>query len=281
MKINENADVYVPDGCDVETALGRTSHVAIGAHQDDLEIMAYHGIAECYEQEDKWFTGVVLTNGSGSPRTGTYADYSDEEMQKVRHDEQRKAADLGQYSCMIQLLYSSAEIKDSRNERSVDDLVSILSEARPEVLYLHNPVDKHDTHVSSMLRSLSAVRKLPPDVRPQKVYGCEVWRDLDWLSDERKQVLKVDKYPALAAEILEVFDSQISGGKRYDLAALGRRRANATYFESHSVDECDALTFAMDLTPLVMNDELSVHDCVYDELKKFKKDIEERIERFE
>jgi len=33
--------------------------------------------------------------------------------------------------------------------------------------------------------------------------------------------------------LLGVFESQIAGGKRYDLALMGRRRANATYFESH------------------------------------------------
>ena len=30
--------------------------------------MAYHGVAECFGRKDKWFTGVVVTNGAGSPR---------------------------------------------------------------------------------------------------------------------------------------------------------------------------------------------------------------------
>ena len=37
-------DVYVPDGEPEESALARTTHLGIGAHQDDLEIMAISGI---------------------------------------------------------------------------------------------------------------------------------------------------------------------------------------------------------------------------------------------
>jgi hypothetical protein len=61
------------------------------------------------------------------------------------------------------------------------------------------------------------------------VLGCEVWRNLDWLLDEDKQGLPVDDRPNLAAALSGVFDSQISGGKRYDLAVQGRRLANATF----------------------------------------------------
>ena len=41
----------------------------------------------------------------------------------------------------------------------------------------------------------------------------------------------------LAAAMNGVFDSQIAGGKRYDLATIGRRAANATFFESHATDQ--------------------------------------------
>ena len=58
--------------------------MCISAHQDDIEIMAYHGIAECFGRSDRWFTGVVVTNGAGSPRSGIYGEYTDAEMQKVR-----------------------------------------------------------------------------------------------------------------------------------------------------------------------------------------------------
>ena len=49
-----DADLFVPDGMDEEAALARTTHLCVSAHQDDIEIMAYHGIAECFGQKEKW-----------------------------------------------------------------------------------------------------------------------------------------------------------------------------------------------------------------------------------
>ena len=74
---NSGAEVYVPDSTAVDAALARTTHLAVAAHQDDIEIMAYHGILECFGKSDKGFAGVTVTNGSGSPRDGLYANYTD------------------------------------------------------------------------------------------------------------------------------------------------------------------------------------------------------------
>ncbi|MEI9866262.1 MAG: hypothetical protein WDN00_17245 [Limisphaerales bacterium] len=57
--------------------------------------------------------------------------------------------------------------------------------------------------------------------------GCEVWRNLDWLGDNEKFLMDVSGHDKLAARLNGVFASQIAGGKRYDLATLGRRSANA------------------------------------------------------
>jgi LmbE family N-acetylglucosaminyl deacetylase len=183
---NPTADLFVPDGLPSEAALARTTHLAISAHQDDIEIMAYHGIAECFGRKDKWFTGVVATNGAGSPRSGIYGDATDEEMQQVRLVEQRKAAYVGEYACQIQLGFTSSQVKDPREGALVEDLQQILRAVRPKFVYLHNLADKHDTHVAVALRSIAALRAVRPDVQPTRVYGCEVWRDLDWLPDESK-----------------------------------------------------------------------------------------------
>src|SRR5947207_5272779 len=152
------ADFFVPDGAAPDTALARTTHICIAAHQDDIEIMAYHGIAECFGLPDKWFTGVVVTNGAGSPRAGIYGQYSDEEMQKVRLLEQRKAAYVGEYACQIQLGFTSAQVKDPNETRVIEDLSQVLRAARPDFVYLHNPADKHDTHIGVVLRSIAALR---------------------------------------------------------------------------------------------------------------------------
>ncbi len=271
------ADLFVPDGLDPAAALARTTHLSITAHQDDIEIMAYHGIAECFGRQDKWFTGVVVTNGAGSPRAGIYGHYTDEEMQKVRLREQRKAAYVGEYACQIQLGFSSAEVKNPGSPDVVADLEQILRAAAPEVVYLHNLADKHDTHVAVTARAIAALRKVRDAVKPARVYGCEVWRDLDWLPDEDKRPLPVSARSNIAAALVGVFDSQVSGGKRYDLATAGRRLAHATYFASHGTDEESALTFAMDLTPLVEDPNQSVADYLLGFIDRFRADVARRI----
>ena len=89
---NSTAEIFVPDSQPVSEALARTTHMGVSAHQDDLEIMAFRGIVECFGVEDRWFLGVVVTNGAGSPRDDLYKDYTDEQMQKIRRQVQNKAA---------------------------------------------------------------------------------------------------------------------------------------------------------------------------------------------
>jgi LmbE family N-acetylglucosaminyl deacetylase len=271
------ADFFVPDHTVHEEALRRTTHMCICAHQDDIEIMAYHGVAECFGRHDRWFTGVVVTNGAGSPRSGIYADYTDAEMQKVRVLEQRKAAFVGEYGCQIQLGFTSSDVKDPKEPAVVTDLGRILEISKPEVVYLHNLADKHDTHVSVSLRALAAMREMPREDRPRKVYGCEVWRDLDWLMDDDKQMLSASSRTNIAASLVGVFDSQVTGGKRYDLATAGRRLANATYFAPHGTDQESALNFAMDLTPLVDHPGLDITTYVVEFVDRFRADVEKRL----
>jgi LmbE family N-acetylglucosaminyl deacetylase len=280
MKLNNsNADLFVPDGTEVSLALARTTHLCFCAHQDDIEIMAYHGVLECFGRNDSWFTGVVVTNGAGSPRSGLYEKYSDEEMQAVRVNEQRKAAFVGEYACQIQLGYASSAVKDPRNSAVRDEMAAILLATKPSVVYLHNPADKHDTHVGVTVRAIDALRSLDRALRPRKVYGCEVWRDLDWLPDEDKQTLPVSGHSNIAAALVGVFDSQVVGGKRYDLATAGRRLANATYFASHATDVEAALTYAVDLTPLIEDRDLPVSEYICRYIDKFRADVETRLKK--
>ncbi len=276
---NPTTDIYIPDGVGVATAVSRTTHLGIGAHQDDLEIMAYHGILACLGREDRWFTGVTCTNGAGSARTDPYADHTNEQMMAARVAEQRQAAVIGQYAAMIQLDHPSAVVKDPVSAVLKDDLVHILLAAKPKIVYTHNPADKHATHIAVVIPTLLALRELPLQSRPQKVYGCEVWRDLDWMPDEDKVALDVSGRENIAAALVGVFDSQIAGGKRYDLATIGRRRANATYFASHAVDEASQMIFAMDLTPLIQDDSLNIAAYVLNYIDKFRDDVKEKLTR--
>ncbi|MBL7077341.1 MAG: PIG-L family deacetylase [Kiritimatiellae bacterium] len=281
MKLSRNdVDIYVPDGTAMPDALSRTTHLCIGAHQDDQEFMAFHGIVECFAQSDRWFTGVCVTNGGGSPRNGPYERFTDEEMIDVRRVEQRTAASVGGYACEIQLAHPSSFIKDPAEACVVNDLLEILKASRPDVVYLHNPADKHDTHVASTLRAVAALRMLPADQQPDQVIGCEIWRSLDWVCDDEKVVMDVDRHRNLAAALSGVFDSQITGGKRYDNANLGRQAANATFFASHATDESAALSWGIDLTPLVKDDSLSITAYTRGLIDRFAKDVDDRIANF-
>jgi LmbE family N-acetylglucosaminyl deacetylase len=270
---NQSADILIPDGTDAQTAVARTTHMGVGAHQDDLEFMAMHGILQCFGRGERWFCGVTATNGAGSSRAGIYADFTDEQMRGVRRVEQRNAAIVGQYGAMVQLDYPSAAVKGSEQEALVKDLHALFMQARPEVVYTHNPADKHATHVGVCRAVVKALRAMPSGARPKKLLGCEIWRDLDWLPDSLKVVLDVSERANLAAALSGVFDSQITGGKRYDEAVAGRRRAHATFFESHNVDQAELLSFAMDMTPLLEDDTLPLAEFTAGLIETFKAEV--------
>jgi LmbE family N-acetylglucosaminyl deacetylase len=278
------ADIFIPEtalAADAVTALARVTHLCIAAHQDDIEIMAHSGISDCLDTPGKWFGGVVVTDGGGSPRDGAYAHFTDEQMRLARRDEQRRAATLGRYAIQFQLAHPSATAKNPAVAAPLRaDLAAILAGCTPEVVYLHNPADKHDTHIAVFHRSLEALRALPPEKRPRRVLGCEVWRDLDWLVDTDKIPLDAGRHPSLAADLLKAFDSQIAGGKRYDHAALGRRLAHATFHTSHATDRFAGITWAMDLTPLVADPALSVTDFTLAHIDRLRSDVAARLKKF-
>lgn len=272
-----DCDIFIPDGKRWEEAIATVTHMAVGAHQDDLEIMSLHGVLECFGSAHKRFMGVVMADGAGSPRDGVYAGLSDEAMQAVRLTEQRKAASVGDYAACVQLRHKSADIKNKAIPGPAEDLIKLLMLARPKVLYTHNLADKHDTHVAVALRTIEAVRAMPKNERPDKLYACEVWRGLDWLRDEDKTVFDVSGRGGLANALVGVFDSQVAGGKRYDLAAAGRRRANATFLASHFVDNVEEAIYGLDMTPLIRDDAPEPLDFIKDFINRFAEEVTARI----
>lgn len=272
----DTAEVFVPDGLPADEALARTTHLCIGAHQDDLEIMAAHPILECFQSADKWFTGVVISDGRGSPRSGIYAGCNDEDMHLVRCKEQRKAAIVGEYAAQVFLDYPSSVIKDANSQSVNADLELVLQATRPEKVFTHNLADKHDTHVAVALKVISAMRQA---ASPAELYGCEVWRALDWVVDGDKTCFDLSQHENLQMALLGVFDSQISGGKRYDLATLARQKANATFFEPHGVDEVSAMSFALDMSALVSNPKLSPATFISEYIRRFEQEVADRLSR--
>ncbi len=273
------SEVYCWNGAAPEAALAGTTHLGLCAHQDDLEILAVHGILECFNKKDRGFTGVVITNGAGSARDFEYADYTDEEMQVIRRIEQKKAAHVGEYAAQIMLDHPSKHVKMAGHAEPVEDLLKILQLTQPEVVYTHNLCDKHDTHIGVVLRTIEALRQLPIEQRPKQVIGCEVWRDLDWLPEKIKVAMDVTGHENVQAALLGVFDSQIAGGKRYDLAAMGRRKAHATFSESHGVDKTEGMIYGMDLMPLVENPQLDPIEYAESLIQIFAQDVAARVSR--
>lgn len=277
LKLNPAARLMIPDRLDGPESIRRTTHLGIGAHQDDLEFMAFHGILECYERPDRWFGGVTVTDGRGSSRAGPFALWSDDQIAEERVREQESAAVIGQYSFVAQLGFASSAVRDASRGAVRDELRKVLEASRPEVVYLHNLADKHDTHVGCALRALEAIRLMPKADRPKMVYGCEVWRDLDWLVDNEKTPMPVSRHPELAQTINAVFATQIAGGKRYDLAVLGRRAANATFGNPHATDQETSVQWAMDLTPLVQDETLDPVEYAAGFIERLKQDVIRRL----
>ncbi len=263
----------------VQDDIAKTTHLCIAAHQDDIEIMAYNPIIECYGKDDKHFTGVVVTDGAGSPRSGVYEKYTDEQMKEIRVEEQNAAAIIGKYLGQYQLGYSSKKVK-GQEACVIEEIKELIIALKPSIIYTHNLADKHDTHVAVAACTIKAIRSLPEDCRPEKVIALEVWRGLDWVCDTDKLALDTSKHPNVAAALLGVFDSQIAGGKRYDLAAVGRRLANATFYASHSVDSTDSLTYGLDITELAFNQNISLTDYIGTYIDNFKNEVFERIAKF-
>lgn len=271
------SDLHIPDGEAEETALARTTHLGIGAHQDDLEFMALHGILACYHSREKWFGGIICTNGAGSSRKGPYADVTGDELVKIRQSEQKLAASVGRYSFVAQLGHSSKDIIPPLQSALVGELVELLSRTQPDVIYTHNPADKHETHVRVLVAVLQALKELPAGRRPKQLLGCEMWRGLDWLPDTDKVLLDVGGQPHLAAALSGVFDSQIGGGKRYDLAVAGRWRANATLFEPRAGDAVSEAALALDLTPLIGRDPADLEEFTLGYVNRLREDIRQKI----
>ena len=272
------AETYIPNGETWETALGRTTHLSIGAHQDDLEIMAIDGILSCFDDEGASFTGVVASDGRGSARSGAFSQCSDEEMRLVRRAEQRKAADLGRYGALVQLDHHSSTIKEATTRQPLlADLEQLFLTCRPRVVYTHSLFDLHATHVAVALSVIDVLRTLPKEQQPEQVIGCEVWQDLDWLPESHKIIMDVSSRLELQRQLLESFESQVAGGKRYDLAALGRRRAHATFCQSHRVDHSQGLVYGMDLRPLVSDPCREPGNYISFLIEEFHRDTSRRL----
>lgn len=274
----QQATVFAPGGGELQQALAATTHLGVGAHPDDLEFMAWHPILACLGHRGFRFSGVIASDGRASPRAGLYADLSDDEMVEVRLKEQHHAATTGEYAVIVNLMHreDSDELKTA-SEALVQDFKTVLLATRPQHVFTHNLADSHPHHTAVALALVKALREL--EFMPETFYGGEVWRGLDWLSVADKVTFDVSAHQNLTNALMGVYDSQITGGKRYDLATAGRKRSNATYHNPLATDRSTHLEYAMDLLPLLREPELDPVQYVGALIEGFRDEVQQRLRR--
>ena len=99
-------------------------------------------------------------------------------------------------------------------------------------------------------------------------------------TDSEKVFLDCGGHPNIGRCLSAVFDSQIVGGKNYDLAAEGRRLANATFSASHACDTYTGLNYAMDLTPLMLDKDLKIAEYVTGYIRRFEQEVRQTLAKF-
>jgi LmbE family N-acetylglucosaminyl deacetylase len=215
--------------------LARTTDLGIAAHPDDLEIMAVGPIVECRDHPDRWFSGVVCTDGGRSPRHGRYRALDDRELARLRHDEQIAAAEIGGYAAIVQLGHPSDDVLRSR-AALIDELVPILAAAAAATVYTHEPGDSHATHAAVCDAVVQACRGVAPALRPRRLLGCEGWLSLDRAGAGARADFEWQADPAFERALLGAHASQVDGGPVDLDAELARRAAGPGRHRTRAVD---------------------------------------------
>jgi LmbE family N-acetylglucosaminyl deacetylase len=266
-----HADLFIPSGDSLEAAQSRTKVLGVAAHPDDLELMALPAILAGHADPAQGFAGLVVCDGA-MPGAGP------DEGVALRRMEQRAAATVGRYSVMVQLGQASQAVQTGQAQGLAEDLVEVLKKLRPRTLYSHNPADRHPSHLAVLLALRQALKRLDPSERPQRWLGCEVWGGLDWQAFGDQVALPLEGDQALAQRLLEAHGSQLNRGKAYVSAASGRRKANATFIASHSPDAAEEVVLAMDLSPLLSEDQLSLQAFLALRVDRFRDEAVARLD---
>lgn len=274
------ARIVVPDGTDIDAALARTTDLGVVAHPDDLELSLVGPVLACRNDNQRWFTGVVCTDGAGSVRPQHLAHLDDAEFVAVRADEQVAAAHAAGMSAVVLLGVGSQAVCDPRGDTrqqlitALKDLVAVCA---PAVVHTHDPADLHDTHRGVMTAVVDALRGLPNGDRPAGLVGWEGWRSVDWVTPEFAVTCRVDDAD-LATELVRLHASQVAT-KRYDTASRGRRHAHATFADHLAVDGPAELAMGVDLSAL-LDDATNPADAVQVILDAFTRSVTDSLDRW-
>jgi hypothetical protein len=267
--------VHVPDGTDLATALARTTDLGIVAHPDDLELALVAPVLACRDDPDRWFTGVVVTDGAGSVRPAELVDLDDAGFAAVRAGEQCRAADAAAMSAVVLVGLPSAAVVapgPGRDALGVT-LAELVGTCRPDRVHTHNPADSHRTHVAVATAVVTAVRSASH--RPDALWGWEGWRDLDWVDPDVRVDADVSAVSDDAVALARHHASQMTD-KRYDIAARGRRLANATFADARRADAATEVARALDLTP-VLDPAVDPTAYVLGVVDRFRRDVADTL----
>lgn len=255
----------------------KISHLAIGAHPDDVEIFAFNAIQQCYKSEDKHFAAVICSNGSGAPAYGKFKEKSKNEIVQIRNEEQQKAAQIGQYTGLVHFNQESETLKQG-NAVFIKDLKVLLEFLKPEYIYTHSPFDDHKTHRCTLRACLQALKMIEDKSWLKGLFACEVWGSLDWLPKQYKYVLGENKSEDLQMRLLECFYSQnIGSQKRYDLGTIGRKLGNATFFESDKGNQYTHQSYAIDLSSVIKQDNVDVSNYCSQIVSDYHESIKSKL----
>jgi LmbE family N-acetylglucosaminyl deacetylase len=241
-------------GCSVSRCLRRVRHFVVVAHQDDDIMVAPYPIWRGYLTRDRSVFVAVMSDGAGAPQ----GDSDEEkllpaEMRRIRRREQLQVGKRGRYAGLLLGNWPSKVLCDPAEDQPTVELAALLNACLPRYVWTHSCWEekKHVTHTRIFERTVDAILRLPPEHRPQKLYGGEVWNPLGWVSSEYKKRFDVTQGITLFRELLKIYESQVA--RNYLLGMIGRWFANATYEDPHSVQIARAVAHAADMSALIQD----------------------------
>ena len=215
-------------------------------------------------------------------RAAVIAAHTDAEMVEVRRDEQRRAAELGGFGAVVQLGHPSGDVKSADGVTSLADELASILEVSPSAEPLHAQSGRQARHPSSGDGGDRA-RGTPTADDACDRRGSSASRggatSTGWAT-ARSCGSTPRRTSALAQQFAAVYESQIDGAKRYDVAIQGRRRANATMHGIRSTDDAEEVIVAIDLTPLLRNDDLDPVEYTLAAIDRLRADVETSLRRW-
>ena len=259
-----------------------TTDLSCTAHQDDAEIENGIQILQAQRDPKKNFLNIIATDGASSKSRLNRADADAEgskgkpfelqELPERRWREQRDASSASK-TPSIQLGYPSNAVNGLMGDGKKAEVVHILSglfDSMPNLkdVFLHNPLDKHDTHLGVLACSVAAFRSMDSKDLPDNIVGMEGWGGLAGMPHgelvkfvtENKQDLEEIK------GWISLYTSQLDLQLRaYDKVTIALYEAHAGFVtDPHSLGVIEGMAIGVKLTDYIKNPDMQLEDMAED-----------------